>query len=648
MGRKPKTSNPIADFILDDVVPEELHIKVRPEESMFLHKELTILDRALVETLREGSDNFWFFLTQVLFPETWKEHYHPDFHRPLCDMLTSLRTGEELAIFLPRQSRKSYIFTVAHCIWRIVQDPDVRILLVGAREDTVKPFARTILQSFLPDTPGFETFRQTFPEFVITHRQYKHILQSLQFTHPRRRLVLPDPTFRATYAGVTGAGWRCDILILDDVIERRNVTTPEQSKKALRNILDLSPLVDMKSKYRNTIYLGTRWAYHDPYGKIIGERTEDDDEEIDELLSDFLRRNLKVVVRHAFEDPDRPCEYCPDHVMQQWPHGHPDVQNGEPILYPIITRDMLMAELARYRRDENLGEALWWHQYMNVCKSPGSQAFEKDWFVTAQWADWPSTRKRVLAIDSAAKDFQKAGTGDYMVALFGSFADDGRLLLRHGLRSNRWTKDEFIRRIITACVALDWWPNLVVKEKVGEDAFLADLGRAFREKFRTPALLPVPRTRGLAKEDFIVQSLQAPAERGEIIFGSGLSKDIAERLIYELTNLGQVTHDDVADTLALFFQPNVRVMKPNRGIEVAEGITPPSLDTYRPSFSPQPAGPRISFEPPDPARDRMKAILDASWGSSFASPRILFRPDSPGPVPTIADPDAGTGRRSGR
>ena len=29
-----------------------------------------------------------------------------------------------------------------------------------------------------------------------------------------------------------------------------------------------------------------------------------------------------------------------------------------------------------------------------------------------------------------------------------SFDEQGRLLVRHGIRSNRWTKDEFLRQIL--------------------------------------------------------------------------------------------------------------------------------------------------------------------------------------------------------
>ena len=616
---------------LDRILAEKrsrIDIPIKPDESIRLRQELGLLNKTLIATLREGSTDFWFFLTQVLFPETWKEHYVPDFHRPLTQLLTALKPGEELALFLPRQSRKSYVFTIAHCIWRIVMDPDIRILLIGAREETVKPFARTILQAFLPDTPGFDTFRQVFPEFIISRRNYRHVLQTFQFTHPRRKTVLPDPTFRAAYLGVTGAGWRCDLMIFDDAVERRNVTTPEQSAKTTQQMLDLLPLVDMGSKYKNIIYLGTRWAYHDPYGQIIGEKADSLETATDEILREFLDRNMKVVVRHAFEDPNRQCEVCPDHVVRAFPHGHPDVEKGEPILYPVVTREWLLDELAKYPRDPNKGESMWWHQYMNVCLSPDRQRFEEDWFVTAQWVDWPSTRKRVLAIDSAAKDFQEAGRGDYMVALFGSFSDDGRLLLRHGLRSNRWTKDEFIRRIITACVSLDWWPSLVAKEKVGEDAFLADLGRAFREKYHSPALVPVARTRGLAKEDFIVQSLQAPAERGEILFGSGFPEKVRERLVYELVNLGQVAHDDVADTLALFFQPGIRVLRASTPIERGPELQPPSLDTYLSRPAPPP-GPKIVFEPPNPRVDRARSIIEQAWGPSTTPPKILFRPEGP-------------------
>jgi hypothetical protein len=73
----------------------------------------------------------------------------------------------------------------------------------------------------------------------------------------------------------------------------------------------------------------------------------------------------------------------------------------------------------------------------------------------------------------------------------------------------------------------------------------------------------------MKKLDWIVEGLQAPLERGEILFGSQFPKDMFARVRHELTNLGQVAHEDIADALVLFLVKGVRVENPHQ-----HGVTP--------------------------------------------------------------------------
>lgn len=627
---QPKPSPAFVDNILDKAFespPNAFGIRTVGRQAM--EREHDVLSKVILEEQRElGRASFWYFITQIVYPDIWQNHYTERFHKPIVDSLQNLHRGQDLWVFLQREARKSFITNILHNMWLIIKDPNIRLLLVGAREETVKPFARLIKSAFTKGTPGFERFQRVYSE-CITEGRGRMLQQAFQFTVPNRTSTLADPTFRAAYLGVTGAGWRCDVLDFDDPIERRNVFTPEGSDKALSQMLDLLPLVDSTSKYQNIKGAGTRYSYHDPYGKLLGEAEELNENQ--DAFERFKARDLKVIMRHAFESPDAICQHCPPHIVAQWPHGHPvppEDPNGMSTCFPIHTRESLIEKLEQYRIDPNKGEALWWHQYQNVCMSPASQKFKNEWFdLQIDKPSWPVAKKRILAVDSADKDFQKKGLGDFMVAMMGEFDDIGRLCLRYALRSNRWTRDEFIRRILAWCQGSAWWPQLIAKEKFGEDNFLTDIGRSFRNVYHPTSLSPVSRPVSMGtmvkKFDWIVEALQGPMERGEVVFGSTMPPEIRARCKYEGTNLGQTSHDDIMDTLALFFAQGVRVNLPNRAVGLGLQWVPPSLNLYEPSGI---APPNFSGNvPKDPIQTQRTEILIDSigfnqihWNPSFA------------------------------
>jgi hypothetical protein len=593
--------------------PPPKAIQILSKGTQDLMREKQVLQVALDQEEAEmGRQSFWYFLTEILYPDTWEKNYTEEFHRPICETAQNLPAGEDLWAFLQREARKTFILDMAHNAWLIINDPNIRILMVGARLDTIKPFAKYMRDMFREGTPGFEKFHRLYPQFVL-RKGVVQLKQAMQFTVPNRTVNLPDPTVRAAYRGVAGAGWRCDVLKLDDCVERRDVTTPEASAKTLGQILDLIPLVSKTSKYQNVIGVGTRWAYHDPYGRMLGET--EDLEGAEEALVRFQERKVHIIMRHAVEDPETLCEACPAHVTVQWPHGNPVPPEGDEgvvTLDPIMTRDGLVKTLNHYRVDPNKGESLWWHQYQNVCMAPSAQKIKSEWYDLVLAAPtWPVPKRRVLAIDSADKDFQKKGVGDYMVALFGDFDDVSRLCLRHGMRSNKWTREQFLQRIVAWCQGVGWWPQVVVKEKFGEDNFLADVQRKFRDWFHPVHAHTITRPQyngtTMKKYDWIIESLQAPMERGEVIFGSAFPNELRGRLQYEGTNLSQTSHDDGMDALSLFFAPGVRPKAANPAVTRPPSWAPPAMDLYEPGAQ----GPPVPTMNPGQAQgQRVRMIFD--------------------------------------
>jgi hypothetical protein len=504
--------------------------------------ELESLKGELNEELRAlALDDLWFFATEVLWPDTAPIHYYEPLHRPVCEWVGVEEKGARKLLLMPRGHRKTYLVTIAHAVWRIVRDPDVRIILVSALDDTAQHFCQMIKRQFQYN----EHFLALFPEYRVKRDQ--QFGRTYDFTHPLRNAHnLIDPTFRSFYLGAPVAGRRCDILIADDPIEKRHVTTPEQADKSLKDFNDLIPIVDKTGRYNMMFIVGTRWSYNDIYGAMLGE---DRGNEVNPDVQVATR--FESVVRHCLEDENgKPVTT---------PHSE-----GTPILPTVWSRETLLQELEQYKIDPKRGEEDWWKQYMNVCMSPAGQKFEEDYF-TRTWM--PRLAGGIIfsffAVDTATKDEQILMRGDYTVVLMCHFDSAGHLYLTDGVRSDRMKGMDLIEELISMqqrCQELHGIKvSNLVKEKVGEDTFFGWVKSEFNRARLPLTTLPVT-VRGQGRKYVrIVEALQHPAQALHIHFVESFPKNLHKVLVDEAIHLGQWSHDDVIDALSLSFHPDIRI-----------------------------------------------------------------------------------------
>lgn len=500
-------------------------------------EQLLRLKRAEVALRRDvAKQDLWYFINEVLWPEDAPKHYQESLHKPICDSLSSADTHARKLFLLPRGHRKTYIVTVAHATWRIIRDPNVRIILVSALDDTAQRFTQIVKSQFQYN----EALLSVFPEFRVP--QNTQFGRTYDFTHPQRTNTnLIDPTFRAFYFGAPVAGRRCDILLLDDPIEKKHVTTPEQAEKSLHNFNDLIPIVEKTGIYDMIFISGTRWAFNDIYGAMLGESSSTSEASDKPVVSVF-----DSMVRHCLEDSK----------------GRPDFEHGEPILDSVWTRELLLRELDQYRSDPKQGEEDWWKQYMNVCQSPSGKKFEEEWFDT--WLDkLPGVIHSGIAVDSANKDEQVLMRGDFTVAYCYHLDPFGHCYLSDGIRSDRMRGADLIRELISMhqrCT--DTWntpPSNFIKEKVGEDTFFGWVRSEFSRARIPLTVIPLP-IRGQGKKYVrIIEALQHPAQGRHIHFIKGFPESLHKAIVAEATHLGQWSHDDAVDALSLCFHPLVRV-----------------------------------------------------------------------------------------
>ena len=498
--------------------------------------ELKFLQEQEVATTRElALDDLWFLMSEVLWPKEMEEHFQEDFHKPIADRVTAAQPGCRDLLLAPRASRKTMLRLVAHVVWRILRDPNIRILIVSALDDTAKKFLGVIKMQFQKN-PGIKKY---FPEFVLPLK----VGTEYEFTHSlRTNINLIDPTVRATYLGAPFLGRRCDLMVLDDPIDDKHVATPDQADKSLQWINVLFPLVDRNPRYNMVFVNATRKAFNDPYAAMLGESRGEDAKE------EFTEPPFQSVIRGALEDVN----------------GNPDI-NGEPTFEKVLSKAVLMEELNRSRMQPQLGEAYFFREYLNLCQSPGSKKFYEEWFDT--WT--PVLPSNIvwggIAFDSALKDKAVNVGGDFTVMLVAHFDSHGHLYFTDGARSDRWRTMDFLREL-AAMAQRNGGTYNIVKQKVGEDPLAGIIEHYFHELKMPATIYALTVAHEGSKIVRNINALQGPMQARKVHFvgdpttGRGFPVALWRVLRDEACHIGQWSHDDGIDAMSCFFHKDIRII----------------------------------------------------------------------------------------
>lgn len=523
-----------------------------PKTPPHLHQLVNRGRDTLRAVLRELSKtNLWFFLTDVLMhpaidcDETRccekKRNFFEPLHKNWCDWAQDDSNDRRL-LLAPRGHFKSTVISYAKSCHLIIRNPNVRILLVSALDENAKNFCKQVKNAFRYN----DRMKWLFPEC--------HVPPGEQFgpeysfiTPARTDHSLAAPTFTSAYLDASLASQHYDFIIMDDPIEAKHVATEDQAAKARASYNKIVPLLDPATEGNQTAILvvGTRWAYYDLYSGIVP---------VDQGGTAETSR-FNCIVRSCFETD-----------------GKPDFENGDPIYPTRFPRSELIKLLEEARADDRQGEQFWWNQYMNLCRSPDSRPFFEDWFIEVDATTMPPPFAKMISIDTALKDdsVQKKGArGDYTAVIVAGWDREGRLYLIDGTRSNAFTSKILLDFLVSYCQKYN--VVTIVKQKVSEDTFGTQLRDAFAAVNLPLDYRPIPISGMGRKVQRIKDALQAPMQRNEIFWlkrfiettGRWEHHKLFEQAKRELLNLGQYPVDDVADALANFYHPDVKVRKAN-------------------------------------------------------------------------------------
>lgn len=175
------------------------------------------------------------------------------------EIATFLKTsGNRKLILIPRNHLKSSIVTKGWTIQKVLNNPDLRILIANAVWDNSRKFLRSI-QKYL-------TWGSPLPMYFGKFESESW--NQDECTVKQRKVVLDAPTWATTGLEKEQTSQHYDVILCDDLVAKENCTTPEQRKKVFEYYLSLFDLLEPEGVM---VLMGTRYHQDDLYAKVLEE-----------------------------------------------------------------------------------------------------------------------------------------------------------------------------------------------------------------------------------------------------------------------------------------------------------------------------------------------------------------------------------------
>ncbi len=176
----------------------------------------------------------------------------------IVHVVHSVRNSPERSLVLaPRGFGKSTLLSIARCLFEIIRNPDVRILLASNTQAQAETFLREI-RSHFEANPGFG---KIFGDFVGPKWTDTEII-----VRPRKRIA-KEPTIFAIGVGGALVSRHFDVIICDDIVDEENSRT-ESQRERLR-VWFFKVLLPCLEPHGKLGVIGTRYHYRDLYGHLI-------------------------------------------------------------------------------------------------------------------------------------------------------------------------------------------------------------------------------------------------------------------------------------------------------------------------------------------------------------------------------------------
>ena len=412
---------------------------------------------------------------------------------------------DRISILAPRGHAKSTWLSIIYPIWKIVNNRDIKIIIVSDTGDQAEMFLRAIKDELETN----ESLIYDFGSFYAKPKTGSPNVWKAGDITVIRSSRAKEPTIICGGTGKRILGRRADLIIVDDPLNEENTESERQRRKTLRWFhKTLTPILNPET------------------GKIvvIGTRKHPED------LHTELGRNprYRQFVFRAIEKDNQGRE------VPLWPERWP------------LQRLM--------REKEEIGSLIFAQEYQNEPISDETAYFRREWiercydyratFLTGYRGDMPVFTGWDLAVVADREHAEEHDT-DYTVGITIALGDDGTRHIIDMYRERGLTPSQILEAIRTRAKLFN--PILVTIEN---NLFQS----LYEQELISTTDLPVSgHTTGREKMDVFngVPSLSVHFENGKYRLpkGDDRSSRLMDVLANELVGLGVESHDDTVMAL---------------------------------------------------------------------------------------------------
>lgn len=282
---------------------------------------------------------------------------------------------------------KTSLITEAHSVWLIVNNPNIRLLIVSNTLDIAKKILSNIKSHFIFN----QSFRKIYPDFCpLASDEGKIEFGTTEyFTVPNRTKALKEPTAMCAGVGTNLTGLHFDYMKIDDLVTKDSVSNDTQIQASKDYYASLRQLFDNPTIPREDV-IGTIYHFNDLHRDL-------------QKNADFKQSFIPVASDMSFEDRVFPERFSKEGVQA------------------ILN-------------DPSVGPYIFASQYMLNPINPADAKFREEWFKC--YDKYPNGLAEYICVDPASTVKKKS---DYTVLERWGVDHEGFHYLLEGVRDKLTT-----------------------------------------------------------------------------------------------------------------------------------------------------------------------------------------------------------------
>lgn len=410
---------------------------------------------------------------------------------------------------------KTSLITVAHSIYLIINNPNIRILIASYTIDV----SSMMLQEIKGHFTNNEAFRYFFKEFCPKSSKEGKIEfgTTEKFVIPNRTKLLKEPTMMCAGCGTNLTGCHFDYIKPDDIENEKSVTNEQQIKESKDFYASLRQLYDNPSTPRED-FVGT--IYH--FNGLCQMLTTSP--EFEKSIIPIRNSDGKLTF------PER------------WTAEAVDSLFNDKTLNPYIISC----------------------QYFLTPCDPAEAKFKQEWWKT--YLSLPTDLMEYICVDPASTQTKHA---DYTVMERWGVDSDGFHYLLEGVRDKlqAFERIDMLFKMVKRSKNLQWVRYEVLGGRHGDIEIIEQKKRSDRLYF----IVKEAKAGRASKQDRIEQRLVSPFYHGQIYFPEKLpyyskydraTKDFISDYKMEFSQFPYSQHDDILDCHAQMFEELTQIRRP--------------------------------------------------------------------------------------